>query len=161
MLFGLFAKRLINTICEWRGKPRLAKPTPITLLVQGELALILAADRPAARDARNDEIIARNIEIDKWDEQDGDAMSFIILHIGARQLSHVRNCDTAHDMWKSLSAYFQLKGDVELANANALLSAIVMYESEDLSVYVQRLQEMHDLLASLGETLSEAKKASN
>ena len=48
-----------------------------------------------------------------------------------------------------------------IANANALLSAIVMHESEDLSVYVQLVQELHDLLKSLGEPLSETKKASN
>ena len=36
-----------------------------------------------------------------------------------------------------------------------------MHESEDLSVYVQRLQELHDLLESLGEPLSETKKASD
>ena len=62
-------------------------------------------------------------------------------------------------MWEALSAYFQLKGDVEIANANALLSAIVMHESEDLSVYVRR--ELHDLLESLGEPINETKKASN
>ena len=55
----------------------------------------------------------------------------------------------------------ELKGDVEIANAQALLSAIVMHESEDLSVYVQRLQELHDLLESLGEPISETTKASN
>ena len=130
-------------------------------MAQGELALIPVTDRPAARDARDASIIARDLEIDKWEEQDMDAQSFLIQHIGVKQLSHVKNCLMANEMWESLLAYFQLKGDVGIANANALLSAIVMHESEDLSVYVQRLQDMHDLLSSLGETLTEAKKASN
>ena len=64
-------------------------------------------------------------------------------------------------MWESLSTYFERKGDVEIANANALLSTIVMHEYEDLSVYVHCLQELHDLLESLGEPLSETKRASN
>ena len=161
MEFGLSQKRLISTVQAWRGKPRFVRPTPITLMAQGELSLIPAADRPAARDARDESIIARDLEIEKWEEQDMDAQSFLIQHIGVKQLSHVRNCLTANEMWESLSAYFQLKGDVEIANANALLSAIVMHESEDLSVYVQRLQELHDLLESLGEPLNETKKASN
>ena len=130
-------------------------------MAQGELLLILAADRPAARNARDASIIARDLEIEKWEEQDMDAQSFLIQHIGVKQLSHVRNCLTANEMWESLSAYFELKGDVEIANAQALLSAIVMHESEDLSVYVQRLQELHDLLESLGEPISETTKASN
>ena len=86
-----------------------------------------------------------------------DAQSFFIQHIGVKQLSQVKNCLSANEMWESLSAYFERKGDVEIANANALLSAIVMHEFEDISVYVQRLQELHDLLESLGEPLSETK----
>ena len=161
MEYGLSQKRLMSTVQAWRGKPRLVCPTPITLMAQGELALILVADRPAARDARDLAIIARDLEIENWEEQDMDAQSFSIQHIGVKRLSHVTNCLTAYEMWESLSAYFQLKGDVEIANANALLSAIVMHESEDLSVYVQRLQEVHKLLESLGEPLNETKKASN
>ena len=151
MEYGLSQKRLISTVQAWRGKPRLVRPTPITLMAHGELSLIPVADRPAARDARGESIIARDLEIDKWDEQDMNAQSFLIQHIGVKQLSHVRNCLSANEMWESLSAYFELKGDVEIANANALLSAIVMHEYEDLSVYVQHLQELHDLLESLGE----------
>ena len=161
MEFGLSQKRLISTVQAWRGKPRFVRPTPITLMAQGELSLIPAADRPAARDSRDASIIARDLEIDKWEQQDVDAQSYLIQHIGVKQLSHVRNCLTANEMWESLSAYFELKGDVELANANAMLCAIVMHETEDLSVYVQRLQELHDLLESLGEPLNETKKASN
>ena len=134
MEYGLSQKRLISTVQAWRGKPRFVRPTPITLMAQGELATIPVTDRPAARDARDASIIARDLGIEKWEEQDMDAQSFLIQHIGVKQLSHVRNCLTAHEMWEALSAYFQLKGDVEIANANALLSAIVMHETEDLSV---------------------------
>ena len=150
MEFGLSQKRLISTVQDWRGKPRFVPLTPITLMAQGELSLIPAAYRPAARDARDESIIARDLEIEKWEEQDMDAQSFLIQHIGVKQLSHVINCLTANEIWESLSAYFQVKGDVEIANANALLSAIVMHEFEDLSVYVPRLRELHDLLESLG-----------
>ena len=78
MEYGLSQKRLISTVQAWRGKPRLVRPTPITLMAQGELSLIPVADRPAARDARGESIIARDLEIDKWDEQDMDAQSFLI-----------------------------------------------------------------------------------
>ena len=64
-------------------------------------------------------------------------------------------------MWESLKAYYQLKGDTEISNAHALLSAITMGATENLVVYIQRLQELHDLLDSLGEPVSESKKASN
>ena len=119
MEYGLSQKRLISTVQAWRGKPRLVCPTPITLMTQGELSLIPVADRPAARDTRDESIIARDLEIEKWEEQDMDAQSFLIQHIGVKQLSNVKNCLTTYEMWESLSAYFQVKGDVEIANANA------------------------------------------
>ena len=75
---GLSQKRLISTVQAKRGKPRLVRPTPITLLAQGELALIPATDRPAARDARDASITAKDLEIDKWEEQDMDAQSLLI-----------------------------------------------------------------------------------
>ena len=74
--YGLSQKRLISTVQAW--KPRLVRPTPITLLAQGELALIPATDRPAARDARDASITAKDLEIDKWEEQDMDAQSLLI-----------------------------------------------------------------------------------
>ena len=88
MEFGLSQKRLISTVQAWRGKPRFVRPTPITLMAQGELSLISAADRPATRVARDESIIAGDIEIEKWEEQDVDAQSFIIQHIGVKQLSY-------------------------------------------------------------------------
>ena len=78
MKYGPSQKRLISTVQAWRGKPRLVRPTPITLLAQGELALIPATDRPAARDARDASITAKDLEIDKWEEQDMDAQSLLI-----------------------------------------------------------------------------------
>ena len=47
-------------------------------MAQGELALILVADRPATIDARDQAIISRDLEIEKWEEQDMDAQSFLI-----------------------------------------------------------------------------------
>ena len=65
MEYGLSEKRLINIVHAWRGKPRLVRPTPITLMAEGELSLIPVGDRPAARDARDESIIARDLEIEK------------------------------------------------------------------------------------------------
>ena len=64
MEYGLSQKRLISTVQAWRGKPHLVRPTPITLMAQGELSLIPAANRPAARDARDESIISRDLGIE-------------------------------------------------------------------------------------------------
>ena len=48
-----------------------------------------------------------------------------------------------------------------MANAQAQLSAIVMGESEEIAVYVRRLQEIHSLLDRPHEPVSPAKQATN
>ena len=48
----------------------------------------------------------------------------------------MRNCETSFDMWESLKSFYELQGEIEIANATAQLSAIIMGEAEDLAVYV-------------------------
>ena len=92
---------------------------------------------------------------------DLDAQAFIVKYIGASEQTHIRNCDTAHEMWMALKTFYELQGDIEVANAHAQLSAIVMGESEEIDVYVRRLQEIHSLLDRLHEPVSPAKQATN
>ena len=146
---------------DFKGQQRVVCPDPIPPLAQGALALIANDARVAFRDAHTQSMVARNEEIDQWIEKDIDAQAFLIQYIGTQQQTHVRNCGTAFEMWEKLKSYYQLKGEVEIANANALLFAIVMSESEAISPYVQRLQDLHDLLERLGEPGTEAKRASN
>lgn len=159
--FGLFQKRLIRTVMDFKDLPRIVCPARIPPMAQGALALIPATDRSAARDAHTESISERDLEIEQWTMKDYDAQAFLVQYVGARQQTHIRNCSTAFEMWEALKSYYQLKGETEISNANALLSAIVMGETEDLVAYIQRLQELHDLLDSLGVPVSEANKASN
>ena len=92
---------------------------------------------------------------------DLDAQAFIVKYIGAYEQTHIRNCDTAHEMWTALKTFYELQGDIEVADAQAQLSTIVMGESEEIAVYVRRLQEIHSLLDRLGEPVSPAKQATN
>ena len=78
-------------------------------------------------------------------DMDLDAQAFI----RASEQTHITSCDTAHEMWMSLKTFYEFQGDIEVANAHAQLSAIVMGESEDIVVYVRRLQEIHSLLDRL------------
>ena len=138
--YGLFQKRLIHTVMDFKGQRRITCPARIPPMAQGALALITTANaRTTTRNAHAVQIINRDEEIHKWIEKDLDAQAFLVQYIGTRQHTHIRNCDTSYEMWESLKAFYQLKGDVEIANANALFFAIVMHESEEISPYVQRL----------------------
>ena len=64
-------------------------------------------------------------------------------------------------MWESLKSFYELQGEIEIANATAQLSTIIMGEVEDLVVYVRRLQDLHSLLDRLGKAVSPNKQAIN
>ena len=76
--YGLFQKRLIRSVMDFKGQRRIACPDPIPPMAQGDLLLIANGDRVAAREAHSDLIVARNEEIDQWIEKDIDAQAFLI-----------------------------------------------------------------------------------
>ena len=90
-----------------------------------------------------------------------EAQAFIVKYLGASEHTHVRNCTSAFEMWNSLSSFYELQGEIEISNATPQLSAIVMAEVEDITVYVRRLQELHSLLDRLGEPVATTKQATN
>ena len=88
-------------------------------------------------------------------------MAYIVKHLQTGELTHVRNCETVADMWDALEAFYDLRGAIEIANAEVELTAIIMGEAEDLGDYAKRLQELHDRLGHLGEPVKPAKQTIN
>ena len=64
-------------------------------------------------------------------------------------------------MWEALKSFYDIQGAIEIANAEAKLTAIIMGEAEDVSDYATRLQELHDRLRHLGEPVSPATQTIN
>ena len=52
-------------------------------------------------------------------------MSYIVKHLGPSELTHVTDCTTAAEMWEALKTFYQVQGAIEIANTEALLSAII------------------------------------
>ena len=159
--FGLVEKDLHTVVRDFKGWTRKPCPAVIERLTQGELLLLAATARNASQQDRDSDIIARNVEIEAWMDRDLKAQAFIVKYLGASEQTHVRNCDFAYQMWDALKTFYSLQGEIEVANANAQLSAIIQAESEDLTAYVRRLQEIHDLLDRLGEPIPVTKQATN
>lgn len=160
--YGLIEKELHSVVFAFRGRPRTPCPALITPLTQGELSDTYPPDaRVAALRDNEFEISQRNIDIDLWLDLDLKAQSFIVKYLGASEHTHVRNCNYAWEMWAALKSFYELQGEIEVANANAQLSAIIMAESENITVYVRRLQEIHGLLDRLGEPVPPTKQATN
>ena len=144
-------------VFDFRGRARTPCPAVIEPLSR-QANLILDEN---ARDQHIMDLKIRMDEIDAWMAMDLKAQSFIVKYLGASEHTHVRNCKFAHEMWDSLKSFYELQGEIEVSNATAQLSAIIMTEAEDITVYVRRLQELHSLLDRLGEPVPPTKQATN
>ena len=60
-------------------------------------------------------------------------------------------------VWNSLKSFYSLQGGIEISDATAQLSTIIMAEAKDITVYVRRLQELHGLLDRLGMPIAVTK----
>ena len=159
--YGLSRERLISAVCDFKGRPRTTCLDRINPLAQGVLLLLPMEEREDARNAHNLDMVRNDESIQKWLDMDLDAQSFRVKFMGDSEQIHIRGCDTAHEMWTNLKIFYEFQGDIEVANAQAKLSTIVMGETEEISVYVRRLQAIHDLLTRLNEPVSPAKQATN
>ena len=159
MIYNLHEKKLVDIVCDFKGRTRKPCPAFIMHLSVVDLNNINVADRGQAIRERNVEIVASQILIDAWFDKDLDAHAFIVKYLGSSEQTHVRSCDCAFQMWDALKKYYNLQGEIEVANAQAQLSAILQTESEGITIYVRRLQELHSILHNLGEPVSETKRA--
>ena len=160
--YGLMEKDLHSCVFGFRGGARTPCPVLIPLLTQAELLALPSTDEGANAVSANIAVSANSQrDVDAWLLMDMKAQAFIVKYLGASEHTHVRNCVYAYEMWESLRSFYELQGEIEIANAQAQLSAIIMTESEPISAYVRRLQELHSLLDRLGESVPATKQATN
>ena len=137
--FGLADKELHDIVMDWGESPRQAKRVVSPPLTQDELDALDAADVAQTVTARTQLIGRQTLVQEAWSKKDIAAMAYIVKHLQKGELTHVRNCETAADMWDALKAFYDIQGAIEIANAEDELTAIIMGEAEDLSDYVKRL----------------------
>ena len=80
-------------------------------------------------------------------------------YLGSSEQTHVRHYDFAYQIWDALKSYYNLQGEIEVANAQAQLFSIMQTKSKDITVYVRRLQELHSVLDNLGDRVTTTKVA--
>ena len=148
---------------DWDNLLRRCRPDVI-LPLSPDNELQLAArgiDVDVERMVREQQISQQLLQLEKWDEDNLAAMSYIVKHLGPSELTHVTDCTTAAEMWEALKKFYMVQGAIEIANTEALLSAIIQTEAEDLNVYVKRLQQLHQDLKNLGAPVTPMKQAIN
>ena len=52
-------------------------------------------------------------------------MAYIVKRLGPSELTHVTDCTRAAGMWEAVKTFYMVQGAIEIANTEALLSAII------------------------------------
>ena len=143
--YGLADKKLHRLVMDWDSLPRKCRPNVILPLTpDNELQFSARGiDVDVEILVRQQQISQQLLELEKWDEDNLAAMSYIVKHLGPSELTHVTDCTTAAGMWEALRTFYMVQGAIKIANIEALLSAVIQAEAEDLNTYVKRLQEIH------------------
>ena len=139
--YGLADKKLHRLVMDWDSMPRRCRPDVILPLTpDNELQFAARGiDVDVEILVTEHQISEQLLQLEKWDEDNLAAMFYILKHLGPSELTHVTDCTTAAGMWDALRKFYQVQGAIEIANTEALLSAIIQTEAEDLNVYVKRL----------------------
>ena len=115
--FGMAEKDCHTVAMEWNGMAREPLPAVIVSLTpqeEGALDPLLFRDARATRAA---EIVARDAAIADWRKRDLTAQTLILKYLGPSEQMHVRKCLFAHEMWTALKTFYELQGNIEVANA--------------------------------------------
>ncbi|KAK9746010.1 protein of unknown function (DUF4219) [Popillia japonica] len=71
-------------------------------------------------------------ELEKWDQEDLNAKSELILIISPGELKQIKNCKTSKDLWDTLSKNFESKGPARKAT---LLKQLILHKMKDSDDY--------------------------
>ena len=138
--YGLTYKTLHRVVMNWDSLLRRRRPVVILPLTADEELQFTArgVDVDVERRTREQRISQQVPQLETWDEENLAAMAYIVKHLGPSELTHVMDCTTGAGMWEALKSFYMVQGAIEIANTEALLSAIIQTEAEDLNVYVKR-----------------------
>ena len=91
MIYGLHEKKLVDIVCDFKGRTRKPCPALIMHLSVAKLINFDVADKGQAARERNVEIFSSQILIDAWFDKDLDAQAFIVKYLGSSEQTHVRS----------------------------------------------------------------------
>ena len=86
------------------------------------------------------EIIRYKKELKTFRRKDLAARDLIVTRMEQGPLTHILSCETALQMWDRLSAIYEVKGDVSVANLQKKYFNYRMKDSESIATYVTGLE---------------------
>ena len=108
--YGLADKKLHRVVMDWDSLLRRCRPDVIfPLTPDNELQLTARGiDVDVERSTREQQISQQPPQLEKWDDENLAAMSYIVKHLGPSELTHITNCTTAAGMWEALKTFYMV-----------------------------------------------------
>ena len=102
--YGLADKKLHRVVMDWDSLLRRCRPDIIMPLTpENELQLVARGiDVGVEKTTREQQISQQLPQLEKWDEDNLAAMSYIVKHLDPSELTHVTDCTIAAGMWEAL-----------------------------------------------------------
>lgn len=88
-----------------------------------------------------------------WKKKDAKAQRIIGMTVGSAQITHIRICTSAKDMWDKLHTVFEQKNETSLLLLHQRFFAFTKEPTESMTIFISRLEELVHRLNDLGEKI--------
>ena len=94
----------------------------------------------------------------QWKSKDLDARMEIIMHLSDEQVDHVRDLETAQQMWEYLRKLHQPSDGTTKIFSYRTLMNLEMQEGEQLDVFISKWKKQLDAAVTAGNNIDETSK---
>ncbi|CAK9811780.1 Copia protein [Anthophora quadrimaculata] len=111
------------------------------ILIKNDLWEYVSGDEPKSN--------ADKAAIALWTKNDRKARADIILTLSSPELSHIKNANTAREVWVNLADVYESKGPAKTACLLEILLFTKLHDGEDMSEHLSKYFDIIDKLKSL------------
>ena len=97
-------------------------------------------------------VVPANDQKNKYKAKQGKARRLIIDGVRDHVVSHLQGKDTTREMWEALSSLYEGSSEQWKMYLEQKLQRTLMQKGEGVNLYLQRLQDIRDQLATVGST---------
>lgn len=103
-------------------------------------------------------VVAENADqtgLKAWKKTDAKAQRIIGTSVGNSQITHIKNCSNAKEMWDKLHSVFERKNETSLLLLHQKFFSFAKEHDENIVSYIARLEELVQRLSDLDEQISD------
>ena len=94
-------------------------------------------------------------DVEKWDDINERAFSYLCLHMKDLQLLNVSKAESSSEAWQSLETLYKHKNAVDLLFLLQQIFTIKMSKGNSIAAHINEVRKLAKQLPSIGEKLSD------